>query len=116
MAYLHYPLTARTHSTDALTPPFTQQTVLPANRFRIQPGLQVRELEFLQLTPLANSARCVELHTEPLLPTANSPHDCGGVDKHGASSETATGITTLLELAEELVDELVLQRKQLLGL
>jgi hypothetical protein len=50
------------------------------------------------------------------LRTANSPYDCGGVDKHGASSETATGITTLLELVDELVDELVLQRKQLLGL
>jgi len=50
------------------------------------------------------------------LPTANSPYDCGGVDKHGASSETATGITALLELAEELVDELELQPKQILGL
>jgi hypothetical protein len=47
------------------------------------------------------------------LRTANSPHECGGVDKHGASSETAAGITTLLELADELVDELELQRKQL---
>ena len=50
------------------------------------------------------------------MPTAISPYDGGGVDKHGASSETATRIMTLLELAEELEDERVLQRKQLLGL
>ena len=68
------------------------------------------------MTALENSTRYVGWHTEPLLPTANSPYDCGGVDKHGASTETAPGVTTLLELAEELVDELVLQRKQLLGL
>jgi hypothetical protein len=50
-----------------------------------------------------------------LLPTANSPCNCAGVDKHGTSSETASGITTLRELVDELVDELALQCKQRLG-
>lgn len=52
-------LTARTHSTDALTPPFTQQAVLPVIRFTVQFGLWVWELEFLQVTALKNSARDV---------------------------------------------------------
>jgi hypothetical protein len=46
---------------------------------------------------------------------ASSPYDCGGVDKHGVSTETATRIKALLELEDELEDELVLQ-KQLLRL
>jgi len=52
-------LTTRSHSTDALTPPFTQQAVLPANRFTVQSDLRLWEIESLQMTPLENSARCI---------------------------------------------------------
>jgi hypothetical protein len=51
-----------------------------------------------------------------LLGKANSPYDCGGVDKLGASAERATGITRLPELVDELADELALQQNQLFGL
>ena len=96
----------------------TRSHLLSLNRLSCRPTDLEYNLVcgFLQVAALENSTRYVGWHTEPLLPTANSPYDWGGVDKHGVSSETATGITTLLELPEELDDELVLQRNQLLRL
>ncbi len=46
-------------STDALTPPFTQQAVLPVNRFTLHFGSRLWELEFLQVTPLENGVHYV---------------------------------------------------------
>ncbi len=69
----------------------------------------------MKATPLIKQRPLHRGQIEPLLRTANSPYHWGWLDKLGASSERAAGITALVELEGDLEDELGLQ-KQLLGL